>query len=158
MGAFSVIWQSSSPSPAPWDKAAGVRRTRRAGLGQSWLCAQPVGSTLCSPGCQGCAGAPVRLFLQRSLVPARPCPCCCEIRGSPAFPSVTSIGPLCPWVLFAFLSRGRAGETLPAGPRLLSDSPRCAPAVCFSGKRKSRSCRGGPQLVVAGCFFPLFKM
>lgn len=55
----------------------------------------------------------MRLLLQRSLVPACPCLCCCEIRGFPAFPSVTSIGPLCPWVVFAFLSQERAGEALP---------------------------------------------
>lgn len=107
-------------------------RRARPGLGQSQGSAEPVASTgtgsarctLCFPKCQGCAGAGVRLFLQCSLIPASPCLCWCEIRGFPAFPSVTSIGPLCPWVEFAFLSQERAGETLPfvSGCSLISHS------------------------------------
>lgn len=83
------------------------------GLGQ-WQCyaEHTDSSTLRFPGCQGSAGAGMRLFLQCSLIPAHPCLCFCEIRGFSAFPSVTSIGPLCPWVVFAFLSREPAGETL----------------------------------------------
>jgi len=63
------------------------------------------------PKCQGCAEAGMQL-LQCSLDPVYPCLCCCEIRGFPAFLSVTSTGPLCPWVLFAFLSQEHVGETL----------------------------------------------
>lgn len=62
--------------------------------------------------CQGSMEAGVRLFLQHSLVPVYPCTCQSEIRGFPAFPSVTSIGSLCPWVVFAFLHQERARETL----------------------------------------------
>lgn len=92
-------WGSPNTEQSPWPahKQAAPR----------WLC------TLRLPKCQGCAGAGALLFLQRSLIPAYPCPCWCEVRGFPAFPSVTSIRPLCPWVVFAFLSQECAGEMLP---------------------------------------------
>lgn len=111
-------------------------RKAGSGLGQSRYCAEPgagiwIGSTQpCNryfPKCQCCGEAGVQLFLQCLLDPAYPCLRRCEIRGFPAFPSVTSIRLLCPWVLFAFLSQERAGEMLPfvSGCSLISH------AVCL---------------------------
>lgn len=108
-------------------------RKAGSGLGQSHYCAEPADRqhlawprNLYFPKCQGCVETDVQLFLRCLLDPADPCLCRCEIRSFPAFPSVTSIGPLCPWVVFAFPSQERAGETLPfiSGCSLISHAMR----------------------------------
>lgn len=106
--------------------------------------------------CQGCLEAGVRLFLQHSLVPVYPCMCQCEIRRFPAFPSVTSIGSLCPWVVFAFPHQERRRDA-PARLGLLTDFPHCALAICSYAKNKSCFCWCGPWLVVIGSFLPCVK-
>lgn len=124
LSTFTVPWQSSSLSLAPGKKAAGVGQESRLRAGTvqilcrvcdwhtngqhlNWLC------RLYFPKCWGCAEAVVQLFLQRLLNPADPCSCWCEIMGFTAFPSVTSMRPVCPWMVFAFLSQEHTGETLP---------------------------------------------
>lgn len=135
------------PLTCSLEKAAGVGQKNEIRVGAvpilpahkqaapRWSC------TLCLPRCQGCAGAGVRLLLQRSLIPAYPCPWWCGIRGFPDFPSVTSIGPLCPWVVFAFLSRERAGETLPfvSGCSLISH----AALLLFASMAKRKAAFAG---------------
>lgn len=139
------------------------------GLGQSQYCAEPVagariGST--SPGRATFTFQNARAVRKQecsSFSGARSSLCilaCASVESgaSQPLPQSPPSGHFVLGVVFAFPSQERAGETLPFVSRLLTDFPRSVLAICSYGKNKSCFCWRGPQLVVIGSFFPLFKM